>query len=90
MQVMLHLQADTARMLRCRSSAAAATSELLSRAQKLGVTLRPMRSPSADSVLASDFTVEVPDRATAERIIDELRGCEAVEAAYFVPSDELP
>lgn len=90
MQVMLHLQPDTARMLRRRLSASAASTELLNKAQKLGITLRPLRAPSDSSALVSGFTVDVPDRATAERVINELQGCNAVEAAYFVPSDALP
>ena len=90
MQVMLHLQPDTARMLRRHLSASAASTELLNRVQQLGVTLRPLRVSSESSALISGFTIEVPDRDTAERIIMELRDCNAVEAAYFVPADALP
>lgn len=77
-------------MLRRHSYTSPASAELVYKAQRLGVTLRPLRIRSENSPLASGFTVDVPDRATAERVIAELRGCDAVEAAYFVPSDELP
>lgn len=90
MQVMLQVQQEAARMLRRHLSASPASAELVNKAQMLGVTLRPLRARSEDSPLASGFTVEVPDMATAERVIKELRDCDAVEAAYFVPSDELP
>jgi len=90
MQVMLQLQSEAARMLRHHSFTSPASAELVRRARKLGVTLRPLRVRSESSPLVSDFTVEVPDRATAERVIEELQDCDAVEAAYFVPSDELP
>lgn len=90
MQVMLQLQPDAAWSLRRRLPASPASAEFLNRARELGITLRPLRAPSEHSVLAAGFTVEVPDRATAERVIQELRSCDVVEAAYFVPSDELP
>lgn len=90
MRVMVQLRREEARLLRRNQSASAASVELANKARELGVILRPLRVPSEDSPLASGFTVEVPDRAAAERVIKELRDCEAVEAAYFVPSDGLP
>lgn len=90
MQVMLQVQSDAAQRLRHRLSASVASQELLSRTQQLGVTLRPLRVPAKGSALSSGFTVEVPDRDTAERVIQALKECEAVEAAYFVPQDALP
>jgi hypothetical protein len=90
MQVMLQLQRDAARMLRHHIHNSAASAELVNKAHTLGVTLRPLRARSEDSPAASGFTVEVPDRVTADRVIRELRDCDGVEAAYFVPSDELP
>lgn len=89
MQVMLQLQPATAVMLRRRLPASEAADELLRKAQKLGVVLRSLRAPSMGSALASGFTVEVPDRATADRVIQELQDCDAVEAAYLVPPTEL-
>lgn len=90
MQLMLHVQPDAARMLRHHRAESSACADLLRKARKLGVTLRPLRTGSEDSALASGFTVEVPDMDTAERIAEELRDCDVVESAYFVPADELP
>lgn len=90
MQVMLQVRRDAAQMLRRRVFDYPGSADLVRRARRLGVTLRPLRARNEDSPLASGFSVEVPDRATAERVIAELRGCDAVEAAYFVPSDALP
>ena len=90
MQVRLQVQQEAARMLRRHLFTSPASAELVNKAQQLGVTLQPLRVRSETSPLASGFTVEVPDRATAERVIEGLRDCDAVEAAYFVPSDELP
>lgn len=83
MQVMLHVEPAVARSLR-GAPEAAASGELLSRARDLGVTLRPLRFPTGG------FAVEVPDRETAERVARKLGDCDAVEAAYYVPSAELP
>jgi hypothetical protein len=43
-----------------------------------------------DPLLAPYFTVEVPDAATAERVIAGLQNCEAVEAAYLKPPEAMP
>jgi len=34
--------------------------------------------------------VEVPDYATAKRMMDRLQSLEAVEAAYVKPPDKMP
>ena len=90
MQVMLQIQPAAAMTLRQGLGSSAAAAELLQKAKKLGIVLRSFRVPSMSSALASGFTVEVPDRATADRVIQELRDCDAVEAAYLVPPTELP
>ena len=90
MQLMLHIKPSTARILRRHLPASAGSLDLLNKARELGVKLRPLRTSSEDSDLAAGFTVEVPNQDIAERIARELRDCDAVESAYFVPSDELP
>jgi hypothetical protein len=64
--------------------------ELLNLEKDLGIVLKPVHPGSKDPYLAPYFGVQVTDRATAERIIDRLQNCKAVEAAYFKPSEELP
>ena len=90
MQVILQVQPATAVSLHRGLEASEAAANLLQTAKKLGVVLRSLRASSKDSPLASGFTVEVPDRATADWVIQELRDCDAVEAAYLVPPTELP
>ncbi|HXQ32959.1 MAG TPA: hypothetical protein VN843_02935 [Anaerolineales bacterium] len=90
MQLMLHLKPNTARIIRWQLPASAGSSDLLNKARELGIKLRPLRTTSEDSDLASGFTVEVSNQDMAERVARELRECDAVESAYFVPSDELP
>ena len=67
-----------------------ASEELSQAAEELGVVLEPMHPGAEDPHLAPYFTVEVPDYATAERVIAHLQGLEAVEAAYLKPPDEMP
>lgn len=55
-----------------------------------GFTWEPMHRDTEDPYLQSYFVVEVPDNATAQRVIDRLRQSEAVVAAYVKPPDELP
>jgi hypothetical protein len=56
----------------------------------LGITLEPVHPGVSDPTLASYFTVEVPDEDTAERVVERLKLCKAVDGAYIKPSDELP
>ena len=58
--------------------------------EKLGLTLEPMHPGESDPALATYFTVEVPDAATADRAIGALRDHDAVEAAYVKPAEEPP
>ncbi len=67
-----------------------ATEELVRITEELGVRLEPMHPAVRDPRLALYFTVEVPDRSTAERVIQQLQRSSAVEAAYLKPADELP
>jgi len=90
MQVMLQLQPDAAQLLRNPTRTSSASAELLQKARELGVALRPLLAASANSPLATGFSIVVPDRATADRVIESLRRCVAVEAAYLQPPTELP
>ena len=58
--------------------------------EAFGLTLEPMHRDTDDPTLQSYFVVEVPDHATAQRVMARLRQLEAVEAAYVKPPDELP
>ena len=58
--------------------------------QQLGVVLEPMHHGTADPDLMRYFTVDVPDQATAERVLARLPQSRAVEAAYLKPPDAMP
>jgi hypothetical protein len=52
--------------------------------------LEPLHPGAEEPHLASYFTVEVQDPATADQVIARLKHCHAIEAAYLKPPDELP
>jgi hypothetical protein len=64
--------------------------ELLELLKDLDVTLKPMHPGARDPLLTPFFTVEVPDQATAERVIAGLGESEAVEGVYIKPAEALP
>jgi hypothetical protein len=66
------------------------TEQLARSLKELGLSLQPMHPGQGDPTLASYFTIEVPDRKTADRALEALRGRDAVEAAYVKPAAEHP
>ncbi len=90
MQIAIRVHSDAARALRGRKAGTPGTRKLLKKAGELGVALEPMHPRVADPQLASYFVVQVPDQVTAERVMQDLRECEVVEAAYLKPPDALP
>ena len=90
MYITITVQTDVAFLLHKRQSITTASEELLHTAKELGEVLQPVHIGTKDSNLVSYFRVEVPDSATAERVIARLRHCKAIEAAYLKPSDEMP
>jgi hypothetical protein len=90
MRVTTRLREDVASVLHLRHPPTAASGELSQVVDELGASLEPMHPGAEDPLLAPYFTVEVPDPATAERMIARLKNCEAVEAAYLKPPDTMP
>lgn len=91
MQVTLQVSADVARALHYqRDPPTAGSKELMKIIETFGLTLEHMHRDTDDPKLQSYFIVEVPNHATAQRMIDRLQQLEAVEAAYVKPPDELP
>ena len=90
MRITTRVRRDVASALHRRRTPTAASEELSQAAEELGVALEPMHPGAEDPHLAPYFTVEVPDYATAERVIAHLQNLEAVEAAYLKPPDEMP
>ena len=64
--------------------------ELSSVQKSLGIVLEPLHPASDDSNLIPFFIANVPDLAASKLVLERLRRCKAVDAAYTKPSDELP
>lgn len=90
MHVTIRVRPDAALALHRRQLPTNTSEELLQTAEQLGVVLEPMHPGAEEPHLAPYFTVEVPDQATGERMIARLKHCQAIEAAYLKPPDELP
>ena len=72
------------------SQSASGASELKREVEELGLRLEPMHPGQTHPLLAPYFMIEVPDRQTAERVIDRLTHNKIVEAAYLRPEDAAP
>lgn len=59
-------------------------------AESLGASLRPVHPSGGDPELGAWFTLEVPDRAAAERAVEVLRALDGVTAAYVKAPAEPP
>lgn len=90
MQITVQVSADVARALYQRGPPTAESEELLRIMNTFGIKLEPLHRNTYDPSLQRYFIVEVPDRATAQQVMDRLQQLEAVEAAYVKPPDELP
>jgi len=65
-------------------------SQLIKDVKKLGLKLEPVHPHQTHPLLAPYFMIEVPDRQTAERVIDQLSKNQIVEAAYLHPEESAP
>lgn len=64
--------------------------KVLNAAAELGVRLEPVHPGQTHPLLAPFFMVEVPDRETAEKVIDRLSRFTIIEAAYLKPDEQAP
>lgn len=90
MQVTVQVTADEARALHRRGPPTARSKALLRKVGILGLLLEPLHHDTDDPTLQSYFTVEVPDWASAQRVMHRLGRSKAVLAAYVKPPDEMP
>lgn len=65
-------------------------SQLLREVKKLGLKLEPVHPLQTHPLLTPYFMVDVPDRQTAERVIEKLSKNQIVEAAYLHPEESAP
>jgi hypothetical protein len=89
-EITLQVRPEVARALQQLGQPAAESEELLQTVADLNVSLQPIHPGTEDPILISYFTVAVSDPDSVERVLDRLRQCRAVEAAYIKPPDALP
>jgi hypothetical protein len=82
MEVVIQVTADA-------ESVARQPTALTQRVRALGLTLQPI-DPSGDRIMSTYYRVEVPDTATATRVIEAVREVPSVAAAYVKPGDAPP
>ncbi len=90
MKVTVKVSADVARILHKRGPPTADSEELVRTVERFDFTLVPMHRATGDPNLQRYFIVEVPDIATAQRLIDSLLQLKTIEGAYVTPPAELP
>ena len=90
MKVTVHIRPDVDFDSNKQQQATRQAREVVEATKNLGVVLEPMHPNVEDSRLANSFAVEVPDAATAEKVISQLQNCDAVEAAYLKPAEAMP
>ena len=89
LQVIIQVSADEARAFHEGGAPSAKSRALLRNVRKFSLTLEPLHRATDDLTLQSYFVVEVPDWATAQRVMKRLGRLKAVQAAYVKPPDEL-
>jgi hypothetical protein len=96
MRIVVVLQAQTAQEIQEPSRGGAIKSanndllELRAAEDELGLSLTPMYPGQSHPTLQPFYFIDVPDQATAEKVISRLTKSAAVEAAYLQPDAELP
>jgi hypothetical protein len=86
LQVTIQLSEEAARALQRHQT----IPELGQLANQLGIVLQPLHPQSQDRALMAFFSAEVPDAATAQRVITRLLQSPHVTAAYLKPADAPP
>ena len=89
MYVTVRLVADVARAVH-HNERTPTSEELASATRELSVTLVPIHPGIEDGELMRYFAIEVPSQPVADRVIERLRRCAAIDAAYVKPPDALP
>ena len=96
MRIVVVLQQQTAQEMRTPSRArdlepaSLEVQELQQAANELGISLAPMYPEVSHPTLQPFFIIDVPDQASAEKVITRLSKSAAVEAAYLQPDAEPP
>jgi hypothetical protein len=95
MRVTVQLRQDAAMELQQSGESSASqlgsdSQQLLATVAELGGRLAPVHPGQTHPLLVTFFVVEVPNRQTAEELINRLQQLNVVEAAYLNPNEQLP
>jgi len=90
MQITVIVRKDVASEIARRQPASSAAKELMATIEQLGVTLESMHPGTNDPLLATYFSITVPNSTTAEQVIAQLQHNAAVDSVYLKPPDALP
>jgi hypothetical protein len=90
LRIVVVLTTNLARKLQEDSAHSEVSNEHFQCLDRIGLQLEPIHPRSNDPNLMKYFAVDLPPDAAITELLEALRNCRAVEAAYFKPSDELP
>ena len=90
MDITLIVANDVATELGKRVATSSEVDEILSVAGRFGASIKSTHPDVDDPDLGKSFTVEVGADADESLLLESLRDCGGVEAAYVKPADELP
>jgi hypothetical protein len=88
--ITLQLTAEAARALRGAGPPSPAVEALEGALRAIDAEARPLHRATRDESLMRYFIVELRPGAQPDEALAALRRCEAVEAAYIKPAEELP
>lgn len=86
----LDLQKQLAEPEESRLQNQSGVANLVKDVNKIGLKLQPIHPSQTHPLLVPYFMIEVPDRRTAERVINQLSQNQIVEAAYLHPEESAP
>ena len=86
----LSLQKRGAKLKKGKLQDESDVSRLVEAVEELGLKLEPVHPHQTHPLLTPYYMIEVPDRPTAERVIEQISKNKIVEAAYLPPEESLP
>ncbi len=90
MRITVQVDPDVAREITRHGPQEKKCAELAKLLQSLSINLVPLHPGTQDDTLRSYFAIDVPDSATAARVVKQLRPCRGIRAAYVKPAEALP
>jgi hypothetical protein len=90
MRIIVQVAPQVARAIHRGKPLKEACSEVSAVADRLAASIKPLHPEVDDETLATYFTLEVTDRATADQAVQQLLRCRDVRAAYVKPRATAP